>query len=126
MKSIRKKGFVFYLIIMVMALMAAVMAVLANAVNTMYFQTSSTYLKAYERNLKASGVAWAKQIVENNDSENTNRMIQLDVNDLNIRESALEVTIYTPLESKPEIRINTSCSRGRQSLRHKYIYKIEP
>ena len=114
-------GLVFYLLIMVMALMAALLAVLANTINTMYFQTNLTYLQAYERNLKASGAAWAKQIVKNNDGENISKLVQLDVNDLNIRGSDLRVRI-----NGPEVEIDTSCGRGRQSLKHTYSYKIEP
>ena len=112
---------VFYLLIIVMALMAAALAVIANAVNTMYFQTNSRYIKAYERNLKASGAAWAKQIIKNNDGENLDKLVQLDVNDLNIRDSVLSVKI-----NGLEVEIDTLCGRGRQRLRHKYSHKIEP
>ena len=114
MKNIRKNGLVFYLLIIMMALMAVVLAVLANAVNTMYFQTNSRYVKAYERNLTASGAAWAKKIVKNNDGENIGKMVQLDVNDLDIRQSSLKVTINVP---QIQIRNRAMISR-KQLLEH--------
>jgi hypothetical protein len=126
MKIMKEKGFILFLIIVIMAFMAVIMAILASAVNTMYFQTNSAYLKACERNLKASGFAWARQGIKNKDGENIDNLVELDVNDLNIRESVLKVRINIPADKEPEVQIDTSCSRGRQSLKHITRYKIEP
>jgi len=41
------------------------MLVLAGGANTMLFQSDTAYLQAVERNLVASGLAWAKRNTKN-------------------------------------------------------------
>ncbi|MHC4074333.1 MAG: hypothetical protein ACYTGS_20290 [Planctomycetota bacterium] len=91
----------------------------------MQFQSHSAYLQACERNLLASGLTWAKQNVQNESRETFDKTIQLDVSRMNIRGSALDVTITVSPDDGAEVQINSSCTRGRQTLTGGNKYKIE-
>ena len=101
------------------------MFVLANGANTMLFESDTAYLDACKRNLVASGLAWAGRNIKNESRETFNRTIELDTADMSIRGSTLSVTIDIPRDKKAEVQINTSCSRGKRTLRHKDKYWIE-
>ena len=113
------------LVIVAIAVIGIQMSVLADIANTMQFQSQNAYLKACERNLLASGLVWAKENVREKGSESSGKTIQLDVSKLNIRESALDVTISIASDEEAEVQINTTCSRSRQTLRETGKYRIE-
>jgi type II secretory pathway component PulK len=116
MNNGRQNGFVLMLVIIVMALIAVQMLALADIANTMQFQSHTEYLSACERNLLASGTAWAKQNVRDMETADKKR-IELDVGRINIRNSALDVTISTSPDGRIQVKINTSCTRGRQTFK---------
>lgn len=113
------------IVIMAISVIGVEMFVLSDIANTMQFQSQHAYLKACERNLLASGLVWAKENIREKSSEIFDKTIQLDVSKLNIRVSALDVTIITASDEEAEVQINTSCSRGRQTLRETGKYRIE-
>jgi len=125
MKNTKQNGFVLILVIVAIAVIGIQMSVLADIANTMQFQSQTAYLKACERNLLASGLMWAKENVREKDSEIFDKTIQLDVSKLNIRDSALDVTIKIISDEEAEVQIDTSCSRSRQTLRETGKYRIE-
>lgn len=112
------------LVIAVIAVIGMVMYLLANDSNIMLFQSNAAYLRAVERNLTASGLAWAKKNIKNQNNEAFEKSIELDVADMNIRESSLTVFIYAPTDKEPEVQINTSCSRSRRTLTNNNKYRI--
>ena len=96
MKNKRQKGFVLILVIVVMALIGIQMFALADIANTMQFQSHTQYLTACERNLLASGKAWARQNIPPETGDILNeKEIDLDVRGMNIRGAALTVTVNT-------------------------------
>lgn len=121
----QQNGFVFLLVVMVIALIGAEMFVLTGLTNTMLFETNTAYLGAFERNLTASGLAWAERNVKSRSREAFNKTIELDVTSMNIHSSTLTVTIGMPTDKGAEVQINTSCSRGRRSFRQNNKYRIE-
>lgn len=125
MENKRKNGFVLILVIMAIALIGLEMFVLTGVSNTMLFQSNTAYLQACERNLVASGLAWAKQQIKSQSKENLDRTIRLDVTETDIRGSTLAVFIRIPTDKEPEVQINASCSRARRTLRHDDKYRIE-
>ncbi len=125
MKRRKRNGFVLVLVITAIAVIAVEMFALAGIANTMQFQSHSAYLQACERNLLASGLMWAKQNVQNGSREVFDKTIQLDVGRMNIRGSALDVTITVSPDNEAEVQINSSCTRGRQTLTGGNKYKIE-
>jgi len=124
MAGLRKKGFVLMLVIIAMSLVGVIMLVLTSGANTMLFQSDTAYLRAIERNLTASGLAWAKQNIHNG-TETFNRTIILDIADMNVRNATLTLTVSTPVDDRVEVQIVTSCTRGRQTRQNADKYQIK-
>ena len=125
MKKIKQNGFVLLLVITAIALVGTASYILADGTNTMLFQSDTAYLQACERNLRASGLAWAKQNIKNRNQGSFNKMIELDTANLGIRDSSLSVFISISQDKQAEVRINTSCSRARQTFKRDNRYIIE-
>jgi len=125
MKQAQQNGFVLILVAVVMALIGADMFVLAGLTKTMLFESNTAELEAAERNLTASGLAWAERSVKNKSREIFNKTIELDVTNMNIRNSTLSVTIGIATDKEAEVQINTSCRRGKRTFRHNDKYRIE-
>jgi hypothetical protein len=125
-----RNGFVLILVITAIAVIGIEMFALATVANTMQFQSHTAYLQACRRNLTASGMAWAKQNIPNKAGESAPQAIKLDVGEMNIRGSGLDLTVSSVSPSaagsdrRVEVLIKTSCSRGRQTLRGESKYKI--
>jgi hypothetical protein len=124
MKKIRQNGFVLVLVIIAIALVGTATYVLAGGTNTMLFQSDTVYLQACERNLRASGLAWAKQNIKNRNQGSFNRMIELDTANLGIRGSSLNVFISISQDKQAEVQINTSCSRASRTFKHDNRYIV--
>jgi len=125
MKKRRQHGFVLILVIMAIIVIGIEMFALSNIANTMQFQSHNAYLKACRRNLLASGLLWARENTRKKGSEIFDKTVQLDVSKMNIRASALDVTMSIASDEEVEVQINTSCSRGRQTLKGSGKYRIE-
>lgn len=113
------------IVIMAIAIMSIEMYVLSDIVKTMQFQSQTAYLRACRRNLQASGLIWAKENIRNKSGEILDKTIQLDVSKMNIRVSELDVTIRHASDNQAEVQVDTSCSRGRQTLKDTGRYRIE-
>jgi len=124
MKKPRKNGFVLVLVITAMVIIGLEMHVLSSGANTMLYQSDRAYLEACKRNLITSGLAWAKRNIRNNSIETFEKSIELDVGNLNIRDSSLIVTINIPTNEEPQAQINVSCSRSRRTLKSDKKYQI--
>jgi len=125
MKKLRQNGFVLVLVITAIAVVGAEMFVLTGMANTILFQSDIAYLEVVERNLVASGLAWTSRNIKNQSKETFNKTIELDVTDMNIRRSTLAVIIAMQKDKQAEVQIDTSCGRGRHTLRHSNKYHIE-
>ena len=125
MKKQRQRGFVLIFVIMAIIVIGIEMFALSGIANTMQFQSQNAYLKACRRNLLASGLLWANENSREKGREIFDKTIQLDVSKLNIRASALNVTMSIASDEEAEVQINTLCSRGRQTLKGAGKYRIE-
>ena len=125
MKNLRQNGFVLVLVITVIAVVGAEMFVLGGMSNTILFQTDIAYLEVVERNLVASGLAWASRNIKNQSKQTFNKTIELDVTDMDIRRSTLAVTVAMLEDKQAQVQIDTSCGRGRRTLKHSDKYHIE-
>lgn len=125
MKNLRQNGFVLVLVITVIAVVGAEMFVLGGMANTILFQSDIAYLEVVERNLVASGLAWASRNIKNESKETFNKVVELDITDMDIRRSTLAVIIAMPRAKEAEVQIDASCGRGRRTLRHDDKYRIE-
>jgi hypothetical protein len=125
MKKIRQNGFVLLLVIIAIALVGTATCVLAGGANIMLFQSDTVYLQACERNLMASGLAWAKQNIKNRNQGSFNKMVELDAANLGIRGSSLNIFISISQDKQAEAQINTSCSRARRTFKRDNRYIVE-
>lgn len=121
-----KKGFILLLVIILIALVGIVMSFLTSASNTVLYQANNMYLQACQRNLTASGLAWAKINLQKDSSETSDKMIELDVTEMDIRGSSLAVNLSKSTQAQPQVQIRTSCSRGRKTLTSDMSYTIRP
>ncbi|OHB54402.1 MAG: hypothetical protein A2173_06610 [Planctomycetes bacterium RBG_13_44_8b] len=119
-----RAGFVMILVITMIALIGVVMFVLTEDAKTIMFQSDTAYLESVERNLAASGLAWAKKNVKNKTKENFSKTINLNISDMNIRNANLSIAIGSAEKDKIEVELSSSCSRGRRTFRHHDKYKI--
>jgi type II secretory pathway pseudopilin PulG len=126
MKKTRQNGFILIYVIVSIALIGAVMFVLTDDSNTMLFQSDRAYLRAVQRNLVASGLTWARHSIKSQRTEAFNKPAELDITNLNTRGSALTVTIDAPADRKPQVQIDTSCTRARRTLTSRDKYEINP
>lgn len=125
MKKIRQNGFVSVLVITTIALIGVEILVLTAGSNAILFQSNAAYLDACERNLVASSLAWVEQNVKNENIKSFNKTVELNTADMNIRKSALSVTIARPADKQAEVQINASYGWGRQILKLNDKYQIE-
>jgi len=126
MKKTRQNGFILIYVIVSIALIGAVMFVLTDDSNTMLFQSDRAYLRAVQRDLVASGLAWARHSIKSQRTEAFNKPVELDITNLNTRGSALSVTIDAPADRKPQVQIDASCTRARRTLTSRDKYEIKP
>jgi hypothetical protein len=125
MKNHMRNGFVLLFVIIIIALIGIQLSVLAAVANIISYQSDEAYLEACERNMRASGLAWARHNIENKTGNIFNQPVKLDISEMEIRDSFLNVTINTGARKQPEVRINTLCTRGRQIIKRDKKYKIE-
>ncbi|MHC4462364.1 MAG: hypothetical protein ACYS6W_08785 [Planctomycetota bacterium] len=125
MKKLRQNGFVLVLVITAIGVIGAWMFVLCGMSNTILFQSDIAYLEVVERNLVASGLAWASRNIKSQSKETFDKTVELDVTDMNIRRSTLAVIIAMPGAEQAEVQIDTSCGRGRCTLSHSDKYHIQ-
>ena len=120
-----RKGFLMTYVIVAMALMGMVAAVLTSGATTMVFRADAAYLQAVERNLTASGLAWARAQLASAADANPQEPAKLNPEGFGPPETSLFVHILGVQESVATVRINTSCTKGRRTLDAARTYAIE-
>jgi hypothetical protein len=123
-ETVRIKGTILVLVISVMALISVVLLFLSSASSTMTFQANQAYLQACERNLISSGLSWAKTNVPDSIPD-INEPIRLDVSEMNILNSSLDIKFLNLEDKQREVQIKTSCGRSRLNLSSSETYVIE-
>ena len=121
----KNAGFTLVIIIVMLALVTVEMLALTGGSNTILFQADNAYLEAVEQNMIASGLAWAKNNIKNNVMENFNKTVELDIDHINLDRATLRVIIEKPDNKTTQVQINTSCTRSRQTLKHKKKYQVQ-
>jgi type II secretory pathway pseudopilin PulG len=116
MKKRKQNGFILVAIIGVLAVVGTGMYVLIGGSNALLFQSNSAYLQACEANLRASGLAWAKKNIKAGDEEIFDKSIELNVSEMKMGRVSLTVNVSRPANKRPEVQIQSSCSRGRQTI----------
>jgi len=126
MKQRPQNGFILVIVITVLTVVALEMFVLAVSSNKMLFQSNRAYLQTVERNLRASGLVWAKKHIKDTGEKGLGKTVELDVGKMDVRNAGLKVSVGQRTNNVVEVQISTSCSRGRQNLSNKAIYRLSP
>ena len=121
----RQRGFVLTLVIVALGLMGVVMAVLAGASNTMLFHADRAQVEAVERNLTASGLAWARHQALRPDATMAAQPVELDIRAFSIPQARLAVSLAQADAESVDVRIEAGCSKGRQTARTQHQYAID-
>lgn len=124
MKTIRKRGTVLTLVIVALSFMAGVMFVLVEGANTMLFQADGAYCRAVERNLTASALAWARSRAAQGAAVTPGDPVTLDTRALGGERVALRAQLTQIAGTTANVRIQTSCSKGRQTLQESREYAV--
>jgi Tfp pilus assembly protein PilV len=110
----RQRGFSLTLVIVALILVGVAMSVLAGGSNVMLFHADKAYLRAVERNLTASGLAWVRAKASTNSNLPVGTPVELDVSAFGASAVKLGVQVLEVRDGKARVRIETSCSkRGR-------------
>jgi len=113
----RQRGFILTFVIMSLIVVGIAMFVLADGANTMVFQADTAYLRAVERNLIASGLAWANRTASSGHDLPVGQSVNLDVAAFGGREPRLVVQFLNVEDGKTTVQIATSCQKGRRTLK---------
>ncbi len=118
------EGFAIILTLVLIVLIGAGLFVLTGISNTMTFEADIAQLVAVERNLTASGLAWAKQNKPGQSDDATSEVTQLDVGQIGIADANLSVAFDVNEDGKSEVLIKTRCRRGRHTLRKNHKFHL--
>ena len=124
MKRRRKNGSVLSLVIILLGLVVMALLVLTESSNTMLFQADKAYLRAVERNLTASGLAWARHRAVDTNEPLGRDPLPLDVTSLTARPAGLTVRVAETDDRRATVHITTSCTKARQTLEAERDYVI--
>jgi hypothetical protein len=120
----RNQGAVLTLVIVAVMLVGVVMFVLTAGSNTMLFQADAAYLQAVQRGLIGSGLAWARQKVSSQAEVQSTDAIELDTAAFGLPGVKLVVRILDVQNGAANVRIETSCHKGRQTLRMSRTFSV--
>jgi hypothetical protein len=125
MKTRNNKGFLLTFVIVALALMGTILFVLGAGSNTMLFHADTAWLQAIERNLVASGLAWARANIAANGAAAVGGPVELSTEAFGVPNTALKVAITQVQANQATVRISTSCSKGRRTLNTTRDYTID-
>ncbi len=124
MKQSQRSGFAIILALTAVALVGMALVVLTATSNSLMFEANLSYLKACDRNLSASALAWASQNQEKLGKSQLSQPRQLDVEQLGIPAGHLNVTPSKARGEDLKVQVDTQCSRGKMKLKRTRNYLI--
>ncbi len=124
MRTARNTGTVLTLVIVAMSLMAVVLLILAGGARAMLFEANAAYCRAIERNLTASALAWSHHRAAKGSPIAAGDSTSLDTRLFGKGQTALAVQLTRLSDTTAEVRIETSCSKGRQTQAQLRKYTI--
>ncbi|MBM4026510.1 MAG: hypothetical protein FJ280_14090 [Planctomycetes bacterium] len=112
----RNQGVVLALVIVALTLVGGAMFVLTIGANTMIFQADTAYLRAIERNLIASGLAWAQERVWSDAELPVAEPVELNTAVFGLPDAKLVVRILEVQSRTARVHVETTCHKGRRTL----------
>jgi hypothetical protein len=122
MSTERRQGFILTFVIVMVGLVAVVMFVLTGGANTMLFEADTAYIQAVDRNLVASGLAWARRQAQEG-AATSDEPVSLEMGAPGARQASLTVRIAEQ-DGAVRCQIETSVAKGRQSASHSRAYVL--
>lgn len=123
-KTIRRKGYGLFLVIMALAFLGIAMILAANISNTMAFQSNQARLAADGDNLQASALAWAQAHADELKAQ-LGKPHSLDCAGLRASGGSATVTPVDLAGDKLRVRIETSCTLGRPPSRRSTLHVLD-
>ncbi len=122
------RGTILTLVIVALTLMGVVMFVLTGGANTMLFQADTAYAQAVERDLIASGLAWARERASGNAGSPSTEPVELNTAAFSLPNAKLVVRILGVQDNTAQVHIETSCHKGRRTLHtaRDYRFAVSP
>ena len=122
-----RKGFVFYLVIVVLALTGSSLFLLTHISNGMAHQSDQMYLEACQRNLSASGLVWVKRNAIKINELLSNEPRTLDTTDLQVPAGHINVSRGNGGDNShkdKKLTVEVRCSKRKILLREKTIFSL--
>jgi hypothetical protein len=120
----RNQGAVLTLVIVAVMLLGIIMYILTEGSNTMLFQADAAYVQAVQRDLIASGLAWAREKIAGRGAVPTAEPVELDTTAFGLPNTRLVVRIVEAQSPTAQVRIETSCHKGRHTLRGSHTFSV--
>lgn len=120
----REPGFVLIYVVTALALVGVAMSVLGGTTDTMLFQTDTALLEAVERDLVASGLAWAREQLSRRREAAVGEVFEPDTTAFGATTSRLRVTITNVGQDVALVRLETACTKGRRTLTNAHHYEV--
>ena len=120
----KNRGAILTFVIVALTLMGVVMFVLTGGANTMLFQADTAYVQAVERDLIASGLAWAKERASSNVGAPSTEPVELNTAAFGLPSAKLVVRILGVQNHTAQVHIETSCHKGRRTLQTSRDYQF--
>ncbi len=134
----RDRGFVLVYVILLVCMVGLFMTDLTGGTTSMIRQTNKAQVRAIERNLQLSGLAWAARHSSKRGETpeatgqvaaspiETAQPVRMDVMALSTRPAQLNLVISGVSEGRPvSVQISTSCTYGTQTVHQTTTYVLE-
>jgi len=123
MRNANRKGFLLTFVIVALAMMGMVMYVLTDGATSLLSRADAAYLQAVERNLVASGLAWAQAKIAAGGAAAA-EPVELSTASFGTPSAKLTVMIVQVQADRATVRIGASCTKGRRTLNARRDYTI--
>jgi hypothetical protein len=120
----RQRGFSLTLVIIALMMVSTAVFVLTSGSNAVLFHADTAYLRAVERNLISSGLAWAQVKASGNRDLPIGEPVELDVTSFGCPTARLAVQVLDVQDGRATVRIETSCRKGRRTLDTSRAYTV--
>ncbi len=112
----RQRGFSLTFVIIALILVGIGMFALGAGSNVMLFYADRTYVRALERNLTASGLAWVRAKASDDPNLSAGRPVELDVAAFGPSAAKLSVQILDAQDGRTRVRIETTCVKRERTF----------
>jgi hypothetical protein len=117
MRSDRQKGFVMFIVVIMLSLVGMILVVISNNLKNIADETTAERLKVYNGLLQSSSLAWIKQNKLELAKKDVGETVQLDVDGFGINGASSAIEIVEIENGDIRVQIKTECSRGRLKVK---------